>query len=89
MGLFARSQIEFESSYTLVEHAPEDSIQLEILAEAMKQVAKLSEAVGEGRYEDLLEILGHHPDRCLPDGVESENEEFRTSRLVPCAMSRT
>ena len=37
--------------------------QLEILPQAMKQVAKLSEAVGEGRYEDLLEILGHHPDK--------------------------
>ena len=70
-------QLEFESSYTLVEHAPEDSIQLEILPLAMKQVGKLSEAVGEGRYEDLLEILGHHPDRSLPDGVERENEEFR------------
>jgi hypothetical protein len=70
-------QLEFESSYTLVEHAPEDSIQLEILPLAMKQVAKLSEAVGEGRYEDLLEILGHHPDRSMPDGVEPENEEFR------------
>jgi hypothetical protein len=70
-------QLEFESSYTLVEHAPEDSIQLEILPQAMKQVAKLSEAVGEGQYEDLLEILGHHPDRSLPDGVEPDSEEFR------------
>ena len=70
-------QLEFESSYTLVEHAPEDSIQLEILPQVMKQVAKLSEAVGEGRYEDLLEILGHHPDRSLPDGVEPDSEEFR------------
>src|SRR5208282_2140311 len=58
-------------------HAPEDSIQLEILPQAMKQVAKLSEAVGEGRYEDLLEILGHHPDKSLPDGVEPDSEEFR------------
>ncbi len=70
-------QLEFESSYTLVEHAPEDSIQLEILPQAMKQVAKLSEAVGEGRYEDLLEILGHHPDSSLPGGVEPDSEEFR------------
>jgi len=71
-------QLEFESSYTLVEHAPEDSIQLEILPQAMKQVAKLSEAVGEGRYEDLLEVLGHHPDRSLPDGLEQDtSEEFR------------
>src|SRR5258707_14763197 len=44
----------------------------------MKQVAKLTEAVGEGRYEDLLEILGHHPDRSLADGPERDtNEEFR------------
>src|SRR5438445_10224269 len=44
----------------------------------MKQVAKLSEAVGEGRYEDLLEVLGHHPDRSLPDGLEQDtSEEFR------------
>ena len=67
-------QLGFESSYTLVEHAPEDSIQLEILPLAMKQVAKLSDAVGEGRYEDLLEILGHHPDKSDPDGIGSENE---------------
>jgi hypothetical protein len=40
-------------------------------------VAKLSEAVGEGRYEDLLEILGHHPDRSLPEGAEPDSEEFR------------
>src|SRR6266700_6348589 len=71
-------QLEFESSYTLVEHAPEDSIQLEILPQAMKQVAKLCEAVGEGRYEDLLEVLGHHPDRSSVDGVEQDtSEEFR------------
>ena len=69
-------QLEFESSYTLVEHAPEDSIQLEILPQAMKQVAKLSEAVGEGRYEDLLEILGHHPGKSLPDGVEPDNRRI-------------
>jgi hypothetical protein len=67
-------QLDFESSYTLVEHAPENSIQLEILPQAMTQVAKLSEAVGEGRYEDLLEILGHHPDSSQPDRVEPDNE---------------
>src|SRR5437763_14976200 len=43
----------------------------------MKQVAKLSEAVGEGRYEDLLEILGHHPDRSLSEEAETDSEEFR------------
>lgn len=71
-------QLEFESSYTLLEHAPEDSIQLEILPQAMKQVAKLSEAVGQGRYEELLELLGHHPDKISAELLEQDgNEEFR------------
>jgi hypothetical protein len=71
-------QLEFESSYTLVEHAPEDSIQLEILPQAMKQVARLSEAVGQGRYEELLELLGRHPDKLSADLMEPDgSEEFR------------
>jgi len=71
-------QLEFESSYTLLEHAPMDSIQLEILPQAMKQVAKLSEAVGEGRYTELLEILGRHPDQTSVDSLEVDSStEFR------------
>jgi hypothetical protein len=70
-------QLEFESSYTLLEHAPEDSIQLEILPQAMKQVVTLSEAVGEGRYEELLELLGRHPDRSSGVLELDVSEEFR------------
>jgi hypothetical protein len=71
-------QLEFESSYTLLEHAPEDSIQLEILPQAMKQVARLSEAVGQGRYEELLELLGRHPDKVSAElSDEAGSEEFR------------
>src|SRR6266567_2678128 len=70
-------QLEFEPGYTLVELAPEDSIQLEILPQAMKQVAKLSEAIGEGNYEQLLEIMGRHLDKSS-DALELDpNEEFR------------
>lgn len=68
--------LDFESSYTLLEHAPEDSIQLEILPQAMEQVRKLSGAVSEGRYEELLEMLGRHPDQALEIDQES-GEEFR------------
>jgi hypothetical protein len=68
-------QLEFESSYTLVEHAPQDSIQLEILPQAMEQVRKLSGAVGEGRYAELLEILGRPQDKSLADGPEQGNSD--------------
>src|SRR6266851_9192196 len=64
--------LEFESSYTLIEHAPDDSIQLEILPEALKQVRKLSDSVGEGQYNELRELLGLN-------GVERrEDDEVRT-----------
>jgi hypothetical protein len=70
-------QLEFESSYTLVEHAPEDSVQLEILPHAMEQVRKLSGAVGEGRYDELLGILGRFQDKSLADGLEQgDYDEF-------------
>jgi hypothetical protein len=68
-------QLEFESSYTLVEHAPEDSIQLEILPHAMEQVRKLSAAVGEGRYAELLEVLGRSPDKSLVEGLDQSDDD--------------
>jgi hypothetical protein len=42
----------------------------------MEQVRKLSGAVSEGRYEELLKILGRHPEN-LPDLDQDTGEEFR------------
>ena len=63
--------LEFESSYTLIEHAPDDSLQLEILPEALKQVRSLNESLMAGDYRQLLEILGIDPED------RSEDEEVR------------
>ena len=49
-------QRDFGSSYQLIEHAPDDSIQLEILPEALKQARRFSESLERGDYEGLLEI---------------------------------
>jgi hypothetical protein len=49
---------EFESSYTLVEHASWETLKSEILPHARSQVRKLRAAVDEGNYEGLLELLG-------------------------------
>jgi hypothetical protein len=70
-------QLDFESSYTLLEHAPEDSIQLEVLPQAMEQVRKLSGAVSEGRYEELLAMLGQHPEKKSLELDEEGGDEFR------------
>jgi len=65
-------KLEFESSYTLIEHAPDDSLQLEILPEALGQVRRLNDSISEGRYQELLELLG------LDDAERAEEEEVRT-----------
>src|SRR5437762_10802003 len=64
-------KLEFESSYTLIEHAPDDSIQLEILPEALGQVRRLNDSISDGRYTELLELLG------LDDSERPQDEEVR------------
>jgi len=49
---------EFESSYTLLEHASWETVKSEILPHALSQVQKLKTAAEEGNYEGLLELLG-------------------------------
>jgi hypothetical protein len=66
-------RLEFESSYTLIEHAPDDSFELEILPEALAQVRKLNDSINEGRYQELLELLGVDLDE-----EKIQNDEVRT-----------
>jgi hypothetical protein len=55
-------RLEFESSYTLTQHAPGDSILTEILPQTMKAIDQVSSAVADGRYDELLELIGHSPE---------------------------
>src|SRR5437867_6233151 len=70
---------EFESSYTLIEHASWDTLKTEILPHALTQTRKLKAAAEDGDYEGLLELLGtsHSQQRLETD--ENANSEF-TSR---------
>ena len=70
---------EFESSYTLIEHASWDTLKTEILPYALTQARKLKAAAEDGDYEGLLELLGtsHSQQRLETD--ENANSEF-TSR---------
>jgi hypothetical protein len=79
LGIREQSRpLEFDSSYTLVEHAPEDSIRLEILPEALRSVQKVSEALTEGQYGELLELLGRRVESQAPlDWLAPEEEELR------------
>ena len=50
--------LDLHSSYTLIEHAPWESIQLEIAPFAMEQAQKLRAACQDGKYDEVIELLG-------------------------------
>lgn len=65
-------RLEFESSYTLTQHAPGESIMTEILPQTKTRIDQVSSAVADGRYEELLELIGHSPENLA--GLRPEDE---------------
>src|ERR1035438_9530566 len=51
-------QLEYESSYTLLTHAPESTIDLEVIPHALEQVRKLKTTVDENNFDELFRLLG-------------------------------
>lgn len=69
--------LELHSSYTLIEHAPRESIQLEIVPFAMEQARKLRTACEDGQYDDVIELLGaSHVQGPWEESNESEYTSF-------------
>jgi hypothetical protein len=67
--------LEFNSSYTLLEHAPEDSIELEIKPYALSQIGKVREAFEENNFTELFQMLGtQESQRSLEPGEEPDPE---------------
>jgi len=68
--------LELHSSYTLVEHAPWESVQLEIAPFAMEQARKLRAACENGKYDEIIALLGASHAR---ETWEESNESDYTS----------
>ncbi len=66
--------LELQSSYTLIEHAPWESIQLEIAPFALEQARKLHQACQDGNYNEVIELLGASPTQ--PPGEEVNDSEY-------------
>src|SRR5882757_9997950 len=66
--------LELQSSYTLIEHAPWESMQLEILPFAMEQAGKLRGACQDGKYDEVIELLGSSRSQHPPNEEEHESE---------------
>ncbi|HEV2398164.1 MAG TPA: hypothetical protein VGS27_14555 [Candidatus Sulfotelmatobacter sp.] len=66
-------KLDLHSSYTLIEHAPWVSIQTEIAPFAMEQACKLRAACQDGRYDEVIELLGtSHAQGPWEEGSDSE-----------------
>jgi len=64
---------EYGSSYTLVEHACDESLQLEIIPRAIEEVRKVRRAWDDGNYEALLALLGKsEEDASFDDSFDPE-----------------
>ncbi len=70
-------QLDLHSSYTLIEHAPWESIQTEIAPFAMEQARKLRAACQDGRYDEVIELLG--TSHAQPPWEEGSDSEFTSS----------
>jgi hypothetical protein len=74
--------LEFQSSYTLVEHAPEDSIELEIKPYALKQIEKLRKAWEENNFTELFELLGTQESQRVLDAIEDPDPNYTCSEYT-------
>ena len=69
--------LDLHSSYTLIEHAPGESIQLEIVPFAMGQARKLRTACEDGNYDEVIELLGtSHAQAPWEEANDSEYTSF-------------
>jgi len=83
---------EYGSSYTLVEHASDEALQLEIMPRAIEEVRKVRKAWDDGDYEGLLRVLGKSEEDATfdlsfdPEGLEggsnSASEEWEPAEAV-------
>ena len=72
--------LEFASSYTLIEHAPKESLLEEIFPQAVREVRALKQAWTEGRHDALVEKIGG---KCFdPDDQQSDEEQRAVEALL-------
>ena len=71
--------LEFESSYTLLTHAPESTIDLEVIPHALEQVRKLKTTVDENNLEELFRLLGTAKSRAPHGDDDPEGAEYTSA----------
>src|SRR4029450_11153860 len=68
--------LKFESSYTVIQHAPEDSFELEIKPHGLTQARKLKDVIENRDFTGLFSLLGISETQRSPvDEIPAEDEE--------------
>jgi hypothetical protein len=71
--------LEFESSYTLLTHAPESTIDLEVIAQALEQVRKLKNTIDENNFDELFRLLGTSNSPAKQGDEDAEDAEYTSA----------
>ena len=72
--------LQFESSYTVLQHAPAESIETEIVPQAVEMIETLKTAWREGNHRKVVELIGQE----VRQSDNSEGEEFQ--RVVEAVL---
>lgn len=72
--------LEYESSYTLLTHAPDSTIDLEVIPHALEQVRKLKTTVDENNFDEIFRLLGaSNASRPMGRDGDSEDGEYTSA----------
>lgn len=71
--------LKFDSSYTVIQHAPEDSFELEIKPHALAQTARLKSLLEERDFTGLFELLGISETQTAIENERPAEEDDATS----------
>jgi hypothetical protein len=74
--------LEFQSSYTLVEHAPVDSIELEVKPYALENIERVRKAYEENDFTQLFELIGTQESQSVPEAGEQPDPAFTSSEYT-------
>jgi hypothetical protein len=74
--------LEFNSSYTLLEHAPQDSIELEIKPYALSQIEKVRQAFESNNFTELFELLGTKETQRILEPGEENNSDYTSDEYT-------
>ena len=72
--------LQFESSYTVLQHAPAESIETEIVPQAVEVIETLKTAWQTGNHRKVVELIGQE----VWQNEDSDGEEFQ--RVVEAAL---